>query len=452
MGRDLRLRSAVLLATWTASWLAAVACTTSGGAEPGGGADASHDGAMEAANQVDPAPTDASANDATPDEDLWPICSEPAPTTSDAGTSLLQVALGSNTTCALTRAGEVSCWGHEAVLGGALPTVPDGGPYGAGNRGGTRYTFVPKPVALGSANPPIAITTAGGPCALRANGAITCWPPAADGKPAPPVEVNGFADATQLAGGGSVRLCATRAGGEVRSFSRNDVRSGFTIDSLAAIPGMTGAVEAAVGGNFQCARTSGGTVLCYGSNMLGQLGHGGPAGLAPPPAAVQVQGLSDAVQIAASSESACALRQNGTVVCWGSNRLGSLGTGAPGLSDAGPVYSTTPVQVAGLRGVRSIAGGDGVGTFCAITSCGTVACWGSNLHGQLGDGTTVNRHKPVKVVGIDDAVSVAVGAYHACAIRPTSLECWGSNELGAVGVPGSDGGADYPTPQVARSF
>src|SRR2546421_440722 len=58
------------------------------------------------------------------------------------------------------------------------------------------------------------------------------------------------------------------------------------------------------------------------------------------------------------------------------------------------------------------AGGD---TTCAVRD-GLAYCWGRNDYGQLGDGTTVYRAQPVTVQGLKDAVQLAVGGDHTCAL------------------------------------
>jgi alpha-tubulin suppressor-like RCC1 family protein len=75
----------------------------------------------------------------------------------------------------------------------------------------------------------------------------------------------------------------------------------------------------------------------------------------------------------------------------------------------------------------------GISHTCALTSAGGVRCWGSNVYGELGDGTTTERHTPTADV-LSDVQAVAAGAYHTCALtRAGALHCWGRNEYGQLG-------------------
>src|SRR5262249_54008135 len=90
------------------------------------------------------------------------------------------------------------------------------------------------------------------------------------------------------------------------------------------------------------------------------------------------------------------------------------------------------VTVSGLSDATQISvAGEGA---CARRTDGSVACWGSNVAGMIGDGTTTDRSVPTPVLGLTDAISVAVGATHSCALRVTGdVVCWGNNALGQLG-------------------
>ena len=171
---------------------------------------------------------------------------------------------------------------------------------------------------------------------------------------------------------------------------------------------LTDVKAIAAGDNHTCALKNDGTVWCWGDGGLGQLGNGTGGGdeLAQSLVPVQVlQGagmLTGVTAIAARSRHTCALKTEGTVWCWGYDGFGQLGDGTRG---AGRYETrTTPVQVVQgsgkLTGVKKIAlGGQ---SSCALKTDGTVWCWGDDYRGQLGDGTKGNsshlRLKPVQVV------------------------------------------------------
>lgn len=137
---------------------------------------------------------------------------------------------------------------------------------------------------------------------------------------------------------------------------------------------------------------SGGGVKCWGNNDFGELGSGTATNHHRP---MDVSGLGTGVTaIAAGTLHACALTSAGGVKCWGYNEGGQLGDGTT-------TRRYKPVGVSGLAsGVTAISAGTGLFLHtCALTSAGGVKCWGDNEGGALGDGTTTARRKPVDVIG-----------------------------------------------------
>lgn len=144
----------------------------------------------------------------------------------------------------------------------------------------------------------------------------------------------------------------------------------------------------------------------------------------------------------------CALLADGHVSCWGSNDSGQLGSPSDGGGH--------PMSVAGISGATQLSatGADATGTSCARLQDGTVMCWGSNVHGQLGqapDGdlmTDGDAHPTPSVVqGLDGASRVDLGGSFACATSAGAagqLTCWGWNsvlQLGRGYLPKSHGAA-----------
>ena len=92
--------------------------------------------------------------------------------------------------------------------------------------------------------------------------------------------------------------------------------------------------------------------------------------------------------VAAGGFHACALLTGGTAECWGENLFGQHGNGTT-------TNHSIPVAVSGLSGATAITAG--YDYTCALLTGGTAECWGFNVSGQLGDGTTTNYSIPVAV-------------------------------------------------------
>jgi len=195
------------------------------------------------------------------------------------------------------------------------------------------------------------------------------------------------------------------------------------VGASAATP--ADAVGLAVGGGDSCVLRSSGHVDCWGWNQYSQLGNGTQASSGTP---VEVQGVSAGVQLAAGGDDSCVVLPTGHIDCWGWNGFGQLGDGTEenGLEPGSP-----PVEVEGVSDATQVAVGD---HSCALLSTGHVECWGNNAFGQLGDGSEANSSTPVQARGVTNATQVAAGSYHSCAVLSTGhVDCWGEDRAGELG-------------------
>jgi hypothetical protein len=118
---------------------------------------------------------------------------------------------------------------------------------------------------------------------------------------------------------------------------------------------------------------------------------------------------------------------------------GGQGGGAAGGAGVGGA----PVDPSAFLSV-SVGGGH----LCAVRSDGQAFCWGFGGRGQLGTGVAVpHSFDPLAVIGLGPATSIAAGGEHTCALASGGkVLCWGNNEYGQVGAPGTGSGATRPSP------
>jgi alpha-tubulin suppressor-like RCC1 family protein len=148
-------------------------------------------------------------------------------------------------------------------------------------------------------------------------------------------------------------------------------------------------------------------------------------------------------QIATGSENTCGITGTQRLYCWGADIEGSLGTGttAPDCSaQIGGRCSLVPIPVTGAERFVFVTAGEF--HTCALTGTGTAYCWGGNYYGQVGAGTTGGRVTvPTAVVGGHTFSSISAGRMHTCGIDVTGdTWCWGWDVYGQLGagVTGSD--------------
>lgn len=255
------------------------------------------------------------------------------------------------------------------------------------------------------------------------------------------VRVAGLAEVVSAAAGAG-HAVALRSDGTVWAWGRNgagQLGDGTTTNRHAPVqvvgPGdsgfLTEVIAVAAGGEHSLAIRSDGSIWAWGRNDSGQLGDGTAADRSAP---VPVTGLPTVVAIAGGQGHSLALSADGTVYAWGGNSSGQLGDGT-----AADRY--TPVQVVGplgggaLSGVAALAAG--ASHSVALRDNGTVWCWGDNICGQLGDDQACGlvSRTPVQAAALTDAVAVACGRRHSLALGADgAARAWGENAHGQLGI------------------
>ncbi|MBK6728170.1 MAG: chromosome condensation regulator RCC1 [Xanthomonadales bacterium] len=279
---------------------------------------------------------------------------------------------------------------------------------------------------------------AGHTCAIVPGGNLHCWGwdeqgQLGDSAPhysiAEPVRAEGLTDVVSVDGGSQHTCAATSTGGAwcwgYNRWGQIGNGSGASPATPTPVVGISTALSVATGGNHSCALLAAGSVWCWGHGYHGQLGSGTFTESNVP---VQAAGIAAATAIATGENHSCAIVGAGAIKCWGRNHQGQLGNGAvdadPGVLGA--------VDVFGISNAVALAAG--ANHTCALLQGGAVRCWGHGGYGNLGNGASGDSAVPVAVSGIADATAIASGDFHACVIRSGgAMSCWGYNWFGTVG-------------------
>ena len=205
--------------------------------------------------------------------------------------------------------------------------------------------------------------------------------------------------------------------------------AGIAAGNLAMVTPISGTpVAIAAGATHVCAIVASGsdrTPYCWGNNTYGTLGRGTMGGSDGTPTAVDGS-IVDAAELALGEAHSCVRRATGAVMCWGYNMDGRVGDGTTAVRNS-------PTAVSGLSDAVALAAG--TAHTCAVRATDRVWCWGANSTGALGDGTTAGRSAPVQatVLGARSATAVACGGLHSCAVADGDVHCWGGNASGQLG-------------------
>ncbi len=309
-----------------------------------------------------------------------------------------QLSTYGNTTCGVTRAGKLYCWGSNAAF--AL---------GAGSSAAQS----PTPIAVATAEIFKQVSVGNQhACAVTAAGRLYCWGPNGNG---------------QLGTGNT-------------TWAQTPVASA----------GALAFASVSAGTDYTCGVTPTGEAWCWGVNGLGQLGEGNAPSMGNTQSnnPVKVTGGLSFVSISASNQVTCAITTNPAAYCWGRGIDGRLGTGNTGVT-------STPSVVAAGTQFRAVA--TGFTAVCGVDLASAVWCWGMGANGQLGQVVTNSALTPIRAGGTLKAAdvstaNVAGGAgNYSCAIAADRLTtyCWGRNDKGQLGNgTTSDATAVNATPSI----
>lgn len=219
--------------------------------------------------------------------------------------------------------------------------------------------------------------------------------------------------------------------GKLRAWGRNSHgQLGYTGSSYRKTPkvvaGISNASMVAAGNAHSIVLLKDNTLLGAGRNNEGQLGT---AGFTNENVFIPIESgqLNDVIYVAAGANHTLALRSDGSIATWGNNSHGQLGDGST-TDRQGYVEPTL-----GSDDVSSIAAGDDFSLL--LEDDGDLIAFGDNRYGQLGDGSTSNASNYVSVSSISDVLEIAAGSHHAVVLRSDrTVWTWGGNELGQLGI------------------
>lgn len=350
-----------------------------------------------------------------------------APAIAAAADKVVKVAPGYVHGCALTAAGNIYCWGMERVNGGTANTTV-----------AHRVDGLPKANGLASGHV--------NSCALDAEGLAWCWGVDLQASVAAkrailsgPKHVTGLAPASLIASGYLHTCAITGLERSVWCWGANtagELGDGSTTDRAEPVRAgsIAHATSLSAGINNSCATVMGGDVFCWGTDL--QTGNGQIVGSKVP---LRVSLDQPVIKIVNGRNFFCGLTGDKGVVCFGSNILNQLGNKAlgkvygktsprnlTGVSDIGaggffgcallpdghvrcwghtPAMEQLVFEGSDPEQVPEIAGATGLGvglaTACAVDTAGRTLCWGNNQTGQTGNGrTSAIELVPVEVQGL----------------------------------------------------
>lgn len=216
---------------------------------------------------------------------------------------------------------------------------------------------------------------------------------------------------------GSIAACGRRANGTVLCWGgdENGQLGGGAGDQTPGPVTLTGTFnDVSVGGGTACAVSSLGALSCWGYRL-----HSGSSFVIDE-APTSADAATDWASVAMGNQHGCGLKSSGAAFCFGIAGEGTTGDGSTGYSQR-----LTPRAVSGGRTWSQVVAGQNAS--CGIEAgTGAAWCWGSNDHGQLGNGGTAPSATPVAVSDAGPWSRLAIGEDTVCGVQTSGdVWCWG---------------------------
>jgi len=342
------------------------------------------------------------------------------------GRTATAISVGLYHTCALLDNASVKCWGYSSK--GTLGLDNNTSPSGDYLWGGVSGEMASLPtVILGTGRTATAISAGMyHTCALLDNASVKCWGWNEHGQlgidnttdmgddsgemaSLPTINLGTGRIATAISAGYS-HTCALLDNASVKCWGANNygklgidstTKKGDSSGEMASLPTInlgTGrtAKSISAGNHHTCALLDNASVKCWGYNNTGQLGidntnnMGDDSGEMASLPTINLGTGRTAISISTGNFHSCALLDDGSVKCWGSNQYGQLGIDNSTYmgNDSGEMAQLTGINFGTGRTATAISGGGD--HSCAKLDNGAVKCWGSNQYGQLGIDNTSN--------------------------------------------------------------
>lgn len=227
---------------------------------------------------------------------------------------------------------------------------------------------------------------------------------------------------------GSGAACGRRADGTLLCWGGDDsgLLGGGAGDQSPGPVTLTGTFsDVSVGGGTACAVASDGTLWCWGYRL-----HSGSSFVIDE-APTSADAATDWASVAMGLQHGCGLKSNGAAFCFGIAGQGTTGDGSTGSTQR-----LTPRAVSGGRTWTQVVAGQS--SSCGIEASTNLAwCWGSNDHGQLGNGGTAPSTTPVSVSDVGPWSRLAIGEDTVCGVKASGdVLCWGRDPRTQLAFPG----------------